>query len=57
LFTVLHNGLESTFVRSFDILWLVFLITCADVGIAGRVTSDPRAPEANRLSADRKVMA
>jgi exopolysaccharide production protein ExoQ len=52
LFTVLYNGLESTFVRSFDISWLVFLIVCADVGIAGRVSSEFLTPDKDPTPGD-----
>jgi exopolysaccharide production protein ExoQ len=34
LFTVLYNGMETSFVRSFDFSWLVFLVICAEVGTA-----------------------
>jgi O-antigen ligase len=39
LFTALHNGMESTFVRSGNILWLVFLVAATVGGLTGRVGS------------------
>jgi O-antigen ligase len=43
LLTVLHNGMESTFVRGFDILWLMFLILSASAGIAVRASGGKAA--------------
>jgi O-antigen ligase len=39
LFIALHNGMESTLVRSGNILWLVFLIAATVGGLTGRVGS------------------
>lgn len=52
LFTVLYNGMETTFVRTYDFSWLVFLVICVDVGIASKFPLGFPAPVATPKSGD-----
>ncbi|RWP38913.1 MAG: O-antigen ligase family protein [Mesorhizobium sp.] len=48
LFAMLHNGMESSFFRAFDPLWLALLIVCADIGAASLLLREQGAEAAGR---------
>jgi O-antigen ligase len=54
LYVIIHNGLESTWMRAFDLMWVVFAIVAAETGRHWQALPPKTVAYGRRLRQDRR---